>query len=246
MSGFLPGNQYLTINDTELRLSSPVSSTGAYLPITWHAGGSEKLRLDQTQLGSWYLSSSCPISLTGGGVNQVLLMGTTTSWTGKLGKITIDYVGAGTQYGITTRTASTTGNAMMFLVGGSDNGVGSPTTVGYISHTATSTAYNTSSDYRLKLEPTVITGALAKNEKLKPCTWKWKADGTPGQGFIAHELQEIFPDAVTGKKDDVNEDGTPNYQGVDSSFLVAHLVACVQELTSEINSLKSQLSSLKK
>jgi hypothetical protein len=75
------------------------------------------------------------------------------------------------------------------------------TTVGTISVSGSSTAYNTSSDYRLKENIAPMTGALAKVAALKPCTYTWKADGSAGEGFIAHELAEVCPDAVTGEKD---------------------------------------------
>lgn len=75
--------------------------------------------------------------------------------------------------------------------------------VGSITTTTTSTAYNTSSDYRLKENVQPLTGALAKVQQLKPCTYTWKKDGSDGEGFIAHELAEVIPQAVTGEKDEV-------------------------------------------
>lgn len=117
--------------------------------------------------------------------------------------------------------------------------------VGLIQSTPTATSYVTSSDYRLKEQVAPMTGALAKNELLNPVTYKWKADGSDGQGFIAHELQAVFPDAVTGEKDAVDDEGKPVYQGVDTSFLVGHLVACVKELTAELNNVKAELAAMK-
>jgi hypothetical protein len=64
-------------------------------------------------------------------------------------------------------------------------------------------------------------------------------DGSDGQGFIAHELQAVVPDCVTGEKDAVSADGSPMYQGVDTSFLVATLVAAIQELKAEVDALKA-------
>jgi hypothetical protein len=83
-------------------------------------------------------------------------------------------------------------------------------------------------------------GALAKVSALKPCTFKWKSDGSEGQGFIAHELQEVCPDAVTGEKDAVDADGNPQYQGIDTSFLVATLTAAIQELTARVQALEAK------
>jgi hypothetical protein len=111
--------------------------------------------------------------------------------------------------------------------------------VGSISVTTTATAYNTSSDYRLKENIQPMTGALAKVAALKPCTYKWKADGFDGEGFIAHELAEVAPQCVTGEKDAVDSDGNPQYQGIDTSFLVATLTAAIQELKAEFDAYKS-------
>jgi len=109
--------------------------------------------------------------------------------------------------------------------------------VGKIQTSGSATSFLTSSDYRLKEDIAPMTGALAKVALLKPVTYKWKVDGTAGQGFIAHELQEVVPDCVGGEKDAVttyiNEDGNeatrPAYQGIDTSFLVATLTAAIQE-----------------
>ena len=103
------------------------------------------------------------------------------------------------------------------------------------------TAYQTSSDYRLKDNPQPMIGALAKVAVLKPCTWSWKNTGDEGQGFIAHELQAVCPDAVSGTKDAVDEEGKPIYQGIDTSFLVATLTAAIQEQQALIQSLKARL-----
>jgi hypothetical protein len=119
------------------------------------------------------------------------------------------------------------------------------TQVGNISVTASATAYNTSSDYRLKNTIAPMTGALEKVALLKPCTYKWNADGSDGQGFIAHELAEVCPDAVTGEKDAVNEDGSIKPQGIDTSFLVATLTAGLQEAVVMIEELKAEVAALK-
>jgi hypothetical protein len=105
-------------------------------------------------------------------------------------------------------------------------------------------AYNTSSDYRLKENIATMTGALARIALLNPVTYKWKADGSAGEGFIAHELQAVCPDAVSGDKDAVNEDGTIKPQGVDTSFLVATLTAAIQELKAINDAQASRIETL--
>jgi len=111
--------------------------------------------------------------------------------------------------------------------------------VGNISVTTTATAYNTSSDYRLKESVQPLVGGLARVNALKPSAYKWKANGSAGEGFLAHELSEVVPFAVTGDKDAVDADGKPAYQGVDLSKVVPVLVAAIQELTAEVNALKN-------
>jgi hypothetical protein len=114
--------------------------------------------------------------------------------------------------------------------------------VGSITSNGSSVAYNTTSDYRLKNTIAPMTGALAKVALLKPVTYKWNADGSDGEGFIAHELAEVVPQAVTGEKDAVDADGNPVYQGIDTSFLVATLTAAIQEQQAIIASLESRLA----
>jgi hypothetical protein len=72
---------------------------------------------------------------------------------------------------------------------------------GSITTDGTNVAYNTSSDYRLKDNPQPLTGSGAFIDALKPKTWTWKADGSKGVGFIAHEVQEVSPGSVVGEKD---------------------------------------------
>jgi len=126
-------------------------------------------------------------------------------------------------------------------------------TVGSISTNGSATTYSTSSDYRLKNTIAPMTGALAKVALLKPCTYKWNADGSDGEGFIAHELAEVCPQAVVGEKDAietyVDEDGNEQtrsvYQGIDTSFLVATLTAAIQEQQLLIQQLQADVAILK-
>jgi hypothetical protein len=122
------------------------------------------------------------------------------------------------------QTGTSAFNALSFNKGSTQVGVGN------INCTTTGTSFNTTSDYRLKEAITPMIGALAKVALLKPCTYKWNVDGSDGQGFIAHELADVVPQCVTGEKDAVNAEGNPEYQGIDTSFLVATLTAAIQEL----------------
>jgi hypothetical protein len=130
------------------------------------------------------------------------------------------------------------GSAMAFL------NSGGAAQVGNIVVDVSSTAYNTSSDYRLKEAIAPVTGALAKVALLKPVTYKWKINGSDGEGFIAHELAEVCPHAVSGAKDAVDANGNPKYQGIDVSFLVATLTAAIQEQQALITSITARIVAL--
>jgi hypothetical protein len=164
-----------------------------------------------------------------------LLVGTTSTISGaKVGIANVNGGQAGLGIGNTGGSSFTT--AISFR---NSNGE-----VGVISTNGSATSYTTSSDYRLKENIAPMTGALAKVALLKPCTYKWNADGSDGEGFIAHELQAVCPDAVTGEKDAVNAEGSPKYQGIDTSFLVATLTAAIQEQQALITSLTARITAL--
>ncbi|WP_288076713.1 tail fiber domain-containing protein [Pseudomonas sp.] len=116
--------------------------------------------------------------------------------------------------------------------------------VGSIATSSGGTSYNTSSDYRLKHDIAPMQNALQRVAALKPCTYKWNADNSDGEGFIAHELATVCPQAVTGEKDAVDADGKPVYQGIDTSFLVATLTAAIQEQQAIITELRSRIEAL--
>ena len=118
-------------------------------------------------------------------------------------------------------------------------------TVGNISTNGSNCTFNSTSDYRLKEDIAPMTGALAKVSALKPVTYKWKLTGIQDEGFIAHELAEVCPSAVTGEKDAVDADGNPVYQGIDVSFLVATLTAAIQEQQAIIQQLQADVAALK-
>ena len=121
-------------------------------------------------------------------------------------------------------------------------------TAGYISQaTSTTVLYVTSSDYRLKNNIKPIKNAIDRVLKIKPVTYNWKdTNDEVGEGFIAHELQEIVPLAVSGEKDAINEDGTIKAQGIDYAKLTPILVAAIQEQQIQIQNLQEQINILAK
>ncbi len=119
-------------------------------------------------------------------------------------------------------------------------------TRGSITSNGTSTAYNTSSDYRLKEDIQPMTGALAFVRKQRPVTYRWRADGSEGSGYIAHWLQEDGAgQCVTGNKDAVDADGKAVYQSIDTSFMVSPLNAALNELADIVDAQAAIIESLK-
>ena len=114
--------------------------------------------------------------------------------------------------------------------------------VGTITVNGSATSYNTSSDDRLKENITPIQGAADIVKMMRPVTCTFISDGTWYDCFIAHELQELHPQAVTGTKDAVDEDGNPDYQTVDYSKLTPILTAALQEALAKIEALEARLT----
>ena len=112
--------------------------------------------------------------------------------------------------------------------------------VGSITTNVNATAYNTSSDYRLKENVTPLIGAIDRLNQLKPSRFNFISDPeTIFDGFLAHEVSDYVPEAVTGEKDAVDENGDIDAQGVDQSKLVPLLVASVQELSAKVTALEN-------
>ena len=118
--------------------------------------------------------------------------------------------------------------------------------VGSIATSGSATAYNTSSDYRLKENVTPVPNSITRLLQLKPSRFNFKADpGHTVDGFIAHEAQAVVPECVTGEKDAVDDDGNPVYQGIDQAKLVPLLTAALQEAIGRIETLEAEVSALK-
>jgi hypothetical protein len=201
------------------------------IPLQFYTGDVERMRI--TSGGTVCINS------TSQGSNEALRVRTTGTdeWVVLMNSVNRGW--------LNEQSSASGGIAAYFNV---NNG----TNVGQISTTSSSTSYVTSSDYRLKENVAPMTGALAKVSQLKPCTYTWKADGKDGQGFIAHELQAVIPDAVTGEKDAVeiytDEDGNEQTrikpQGIDTSFLVATLTAAIQELNAKVEAQAVRIAEL--
>jgi len=142
-------------------------------------------------------------------------------------------------YGIRVEAAGSDGSNigyMMVFVDEDNADVGSVTT----SSSGNSTAFNTSSDYRLKENEVAISDGITKLNQLKPYKFNWKkSPDYVVDGFFAHEVQEIVPQAVVGEKDAVDKDGEIERQMIDHSKLVPLLVAAVKELSAKVEALEN-------
>jgi hypothetical protein len=202
-------------NGTVGSISVTYGTTGPYLPLTFLTSDTERMRIQ----------NDGDIRI---GISSAAITGTEC------------YTFANRQEG-NNLALYTTGNASFYsidmwnLVGGTCNQVlfrsgGSGTAVGSITSTGnTATQYNTSSDYRLKENIQPLANGLERLQQLKPIQFDWKSSGETSEGFIAHEVQEVFPEAVSGEKD--GED----MQGMDYGRITPLLVKAIQELSNKVD-----------
>jgi len=138
----------------------------------------------------------------------------------------------------------TTGSSDRYMIefktgGGGGSGVGS------IRSNSSSTAFNTSSDYRLKENEVAISDGITRLKQLKPYKFNFKADvDTTVDGFFAHEVSSIVPEAISGEKDAVKEDGTIIPQQIDQAKLVPLLTSALQEAITKIETLEARVQAL--
>ena len=173
-------------------------------------------------------SSTLQFSLRGSEAMRItsagnVLIGTDSTTVGGVGghKLVID----ATSQNLGIKTASGSNQAVRFANGS--------TAVGSINLTTSSTTYSTSSDYRLKEDLQDFEG-LDMVSKIPVYDFKWKTDESRSYGVMAHELQEVLPDAVVGEKD------AEEMQGVDYSKIVPLLVKSIQELEAKIKILENK------
>ena len=134
-------------------------------------------------------------------------------------------------------TEGTGGTAVRFKVNGS--------TVGSISNNSSSTAFNTSSDHRLKEAVVDMTGAIDRVKALSPKRFNFIVDAdTTVDGFLAHEAQAVVPEAVHGTHNEVDDDGNAVMQGIDQSKLVPLLTGALQEAIAKIETLETKVAAL--
>ena len=175
-------------------------------PISFSTNGSERARIDSS--GSWLVAKTASNSTTPGFEVRKVDASTTTM-----------YVTTPGYYSALFNRQSDDGETIVFQRQNSS--------VGTISVTTTATAYNTSSDYRLKNITGPVTNSGAYIDSLKPVEGTWKANGSAFVGLLAHEAQEVSRTSVaTGEKDG------EQMQGMDysNSEFIANIIAELQSL----------------
>jgi Chaperone of endosialidase len=205
-----------------------VNMTEAAYGITFGTNSSERMRIDTS--GNLLVGTTTTGSARLAVVGSYISVGTSTYAAGS------DNVKIANNSSNFSRS-STAATAQIYFE--NPNG-----TVGQIQTSGSATAYLTSSDYRLKEDIQPLQIGLSTVSQMRPVSYKWKVDGSIGHGFIAHELQALVPDAVSGEKDAVDEDGKPIHQGVDYSKIVVHLVAAIQEQQATITALTARVAAL--
>jgi len=148
-------------------------------------------------------------------------------------------IAAGLNYKFWSSRNSTTSRGHMIFY--NPNGA-----VGTITTSGSATAYNTSSDHRLKENVTDVTDGITRVKQLEPKRFNFIADpDTTVDGFLAHEAQTVVPEAITGTHNQVDDDGNPVYQGIDQSKLVPLLTAALKEAITKIETLETEMTSVK-
>jgi hypothetical protein len=141
--------------------------------------------------------------------------------------------------GIAVKRHGSNGSVMQFARGASGP-------VGSISVTNASTAYNTSSDYRLKENVVDLTAAIPRLKTLPVHRFNFITDSEKTvDGFLAHEAQLVVPEAVTGTHNQVDGDGNPVMQSIDQAKLVPLLTAALKEAIGRIETLETEVAALK-
>jgi hypothetical protein len=257
----------LTLDNSSNYGGIQLKQSGAQIGQIIQEGGTGNIYIDADSAGS----GGSLILRTNGGTERTRLDSSGNLIVGSTSAVN---VGSGTTDGVTLKPnnvqISRDGGTPLFMRRRSSNGEmvafrRDTTFVGSISVTTSSTAYNTSSDHRLKENVTDITGATDRLKQLNPVRFNFIADAdTTVDGFLAHEVQDVVPEAITGTKDGMRDEeyevtpavlgeegnvvtkavmGTrsvPDYQGIDQSKLVPLLVATIQELEARIAALEAE------
>jgi len=210
--------------------------------VMWDTGGTYGINSDSSTRLSFYSGSATERMRLQSNGN--LLIGTTTTNPASSGLSGTEFLNAGgvrisasasSSYFALTAASGTQITFYTYSSGAIAAGtIACPTT--------TTTTYNSVSDHRLKSNVVPLTNSGAIIDALKPRSFTWNVDGSPSVGFIADEVQAVIPNAVTGTKDAVDEDGKPVYQMLDASTpeMMAYLIAEIQSLRARVAQLETK------
>jgi hypothetical protein len=214
------------------------SVSTATVQIKTHGGDSTLTNFGGNSGGGGYIQRTnsnggavYPIHLNPYGGNVVI--GATASILSSIGRLS-SYADASAPFLLSQNSGTGGTNYFARMYANNTNAIGS------INCTNTATVFNTSSDYRLKENVNYTWDATTRLKQLKPARFNFIVDDTNTlvDGFLAHEVSSIVPESITGDKDEVDEDGNPEFQGIDQSKLVPLLVKTIQELEARITALE--------
>ena len=207
-------------------IDTTTANPGAYGNLIFATDNTEAMRIDSDR--------------------QTVFIGTTTSLNGtdhRDGGLHVHSQGGGPHV-MVLRNSDTSGGANMirFIDGSND-------ICGEINSHATSntTAYGGSSDYRLKDNIVPMSGGINTVKLLQPRNFTWKSDPDSilTHGFIAHELDEVIPEAVFGVKDATERGSHIKPQMVDYGKLTPVLTQALKEAITRIETLEAEVAALK-
>ena len=205
------------VNNNEISFRADADNDENDTVITFDTDGSERMRIDNANHVMFYTTSDAAPDGNGG--------------------VIIADDGNGSFIQISKKTTSAV-PAMEFY---NANG-----RVGQIIPSGSATSFTTSSDYRLKENVTASWDATTRLKQLKPSRFNFKADkDTVLDGFLAHEVSSIVPEAINGEKDAVDKNGNIEPQSIDHSKLVPLLTKSLQEALARIDTLEAEVAKLK-
>jgi len=187
--------------------------------MSFFTGGTERMRID-----------SAGALLIGTSVGGLTATGTSINSNGT-GAMVCNFTSANEIFSYNNNNATGTSYEIDFRQNNTE--------VGRIGVGSSTTTYATSSDYRLKENIQPLANGLERVKQLNPVQFDWKKDGESSEGFIAHEVQEIFNDAVVGEKDG------DKMQGMDYGRITPLLVKAIQEQQVLIEQLQAEVALLK-
>jgi len=233
------GNNYINFYDGATRTALVGTADGstnnfyvsneANTDMLFRTNGSERMRIDSSgNVGIGITNPSRPLDVYKTGTGSCAFVDGTGTVTSSHTILDVRFDGTG----------SPATSATYIRFGDADSNNGSITVNGG------SVAYNTSSDYRKKENVVDLTDGIDRVKQLDVHRFNWIGRDETVDGFLAHEVQTVVPEAVTGTHNEVDDEGNPVYQGIDQSKLVPLLTGALQEAIAKIETLETTVADL--